>query len=364
MLQTNNPTIPSTSYIKVLSSSMPGLENHYLTCLCSSVQSYGVEFEGFYVSRPFAQIKAEQKRGDVIHLHWIYIFCNLSGSERLESLWSLLVTIRNLLFFKFYRGYQLVWTIHNDISHQCSHPLIEKSLRWFLSRICNDIIVMSEYSRQELARTYWRTKRVHIIPHGNYIGVYANQISSAEARRKLGIAPHQQVFLHLGRLMRYKGIDHLLDTFARVKNPDVVLLIAGTSTDSELLVEIEQAAQVDPRIILRLEFIPDDDIQVYMNACNWVVLPYKKILNSGSALLALSFKRPVIVPTRGVLTELISDGTHGLCYARDRELSATINRALATPHHQWEQMCDRAYALAQKFDWSKIGAQLYQIYQR
>ena len=144
MLQTNNPPIASNSTIKVLSSSMPGTENYYLTCLCSSVESYGVEFEEFQVSRPFAQIKAEPKIGDVIHLHWLYIFCTLTDSQWQDSLRSLLVTVRNLLYLRFNRGYQIVWTVHNNISHQCSHPLIETSLRWFLSRICNDIIIMSE----------------------------------------------------------------------------------------------------------------------------------------------------------------------------------------------------------------------------
>jgi hypothetical protein len=34
------------------------------------------------------------------------------------------------------------------------------------------------------------------------------------------------------------------------------------------------------------------------------VLPYKEILNSGSAILALSFDRPILVPALGTLTEL------------------------------------------------------------
>lgn len=364
MVQTSNPIVSSNSKIKVLSSSMPGSANYYLNCLYSSVHSYGVDFEGFHPTRPFVQLASEEKIGDIIHLHWIYIFCNLHDNEKLRSLWLVLVTVRNCLFFKYRRGYKLVWTVHNTLSHQCNHPLIEKSLRWFLSRMCNDIIVMSEYSRKEFVRMYWRTKRVHIVPHGNYIGVYSNQISSVDARHKLGIAPNQQVLLHLGRVMRYKGISNLLAAFTQIKNPDVILLIAGACTEVELLAEIEQAAQKDPRIILRLEFIPDDDIQLYMNACNWVVLPYKKILNSGSALLALSFKRPVIVPSKGILTELITNSEDGFCYLRDRDLAATIIRALNTPSHQWEEMCNRAYTLAQKFDWSKIGEKLYQVYRQ
>lgn len=355
--------IGSSPTIKVLTPTVCWSENKYLTCLWSSVQSYGVEVDTFKLSTLVAQTKASQKVADVIHLNWIQRFCQLDPQRKVKSL---LFTLRNLRDFYFLksRGYQLVWTVHNTLSHECNAPLLEKSFRWLLSRFCSDILVMSEYGRQEFARMYGRTKRVHIMPHGNYIGAYPNQISRTEARLQLGIAPHQTVLLYFGQIKPYKGINHLLAAFSQLKNSEVVLLIAGQCNDLNLLAEIKQAAQADSRILLRLEFIKDEDVQVYMNACDWVVLPYQKILNSGSALLALSFGRPVIVPQRGALTELITDAEHGLCYLHDRDLAAALSRALTTPSARWQQMCEQAYALAQEYDWSKIGAQLYEIYQQ
>jgi len=41
-----------------------------------------------------------------------------------------------------------------------------------------------------------------------------------------------------------------------------------------------------------------------MNAADLVVLPYLDILNSGSAIWALSFGRPVLLPNRGAMPEL------------------------------------------------------------
>ncbi len=353
----------SAEAIKVLTPYLSTPDNKYLDCLWSSVRAYGVEVDILKLDRPFAQFKTVYKSGDVIHLQWVETLCRL-GVNRKYS-WHLLVrNLRRLIFLKF-QGYQLVWTVHNTLAHECSSPLIEKSFRWFIRYLCSDIIVMSEYSRQEFTRMYRRTKRVHIIPHGNYIGSYPNQVSRVDARQKLGIAPQQKVLLYCGMVRRYKGIDHLITAFNKLQDSDVVLLIAGSRRyDPDLCAEIEQAAQIDSRILLRLEFIPDEDIQIYMNACDWVVLPYKKLLNSGSVLLALSFARPVIVPQRGAITELISDGKHGYSYFRDSDLGTALNRALTTSSEQWKQMCSEAYALAQKYDWSKIGAQLYQIYQQ
>jgi beta-1,4-mannosyltransferase len=41
-----------------------------------------------------------------------------------------------------------------------------------------------------------------------------------------------------------------------------------------------------------------------MRAADLIALPYKEILNSGSAILALSFDRPILVPAAGALAEL------------------------------------------------------------
>ncbi|MDJ0689878.1 MAG: glycosyltransferase [Xenococcaceae cyanobacterium MO_188.B32] len=350
----------SAEAIKVLTPHLSSRENKYLECLWSSVRACGVEVDILNLDQPFAQFKKVYTSGDVIHLQWVETLCRPRFNKK-YSWYFLLRNLRRLIFLKS-QGYQLVWTVHNTLAHECSSPKIEKSLRWFLRYLCSDIIVMSEYSRREFARMYRRTKRVHIIPHGNYIGFYPNQVSRVDARHKLGIAPQQKVLLYFGMVRHYKGINHLIAAFNQLKDSNVVLLIAGIPYDPDLCAEIEQAAQRDSRIRLRLEFIPDEDIQIYMNACDWVVLPYQKILNSGSVLLALSFARPVIVPQRGAITELISNDEQGYCYEKDCDLLATINRALATTDQKWEQMCIQAYALAQKHDWSKIGDQLYQVY--
>ncbi len=349
------------SKIQIITPRVHSKENKYLTCLWSSLSDYNVEINAFQVDCFFSQLMAAKHHNKIIHLHWVRVLCHLDSGSRYKTLSSFLATIRNLFFLRLF-GNKIVWTIHNTYSHNNNFPRLEFILRCFLSRISHDILVMSEYGRQECMRMYGRTKRVHIIPIGNYIGSYSNQISRTDSRIKLDIASEQKVLLFFGMVRHYKGINHLLATFNQLKNSDVVLLIAGIPYDADLCAEIEQAAQRDSRIRLRLQFIPDEDIQIYMNACDWVILPYKKILNSASVLLALSFARPVIVPQRGAITELINHGEQGYCYEKDCDLSVAINQALTTSEKKWQQMCTQAYTLAQKYDWSEIGKQLYQVY--
>jgi beta-1,4-mannosyltransferase len=356
-----NSTMQSRSPIKVFTPLFNSSTNKYLDCLWSSVHLYGAEVDTLKLNLSFAKFKATYQSGDVIHLQWVDSLCKFDPNKRYQSWKLILSNLRRLIFLKS-QGYKFVWTVHNSISHECTSPLIEKSFRWFLSRLCDDILVMSKYGQQEFARMYGRTKRVHIVPHGNYINSYPNQVSRTEARNKFGIGPDQKVLLYLGMIRRYKGIDNLITAFKHLKEPDVVLLIAGSPHTPDLVAEIEQVAKQDPRIHLQLEFIKDEDIQLYMNACDWVVLPYQKILNSGAVLLALSFGRPVIVPNLGSIAELICDGEHGYSYLADQDLENALRRSLTTSPEQWQQMCIQAYELAQKYNWSAIGEQIYQIY--
>jgi glycosyltransferase involved in cell wall biosynthesis len=84
----------------------------------------------------------------------------------------------------------------------------------------------------------------------------------------------------------------------------VVLLVAGAPHSLELGDEVRAAAGDDPRVRLELARIPDEAVQRYLRAADLVALPFRDITNSASALLALSFDRPVLVPARGAMGEL------------------------------------------------------------
>ena len=71
--------------------------------------------------------------------------------------------------------------------------------------------------------------------------------------------------------------------------------------------DLRTAAAGDPRISMQLRSIPDDEMQLYLRACDAVVLPFRDVLTSGSAILAMSFGRAVIAPRLGCLPETLSD---------------------------------------------------------
>jgi glycosyltransferase involved in cell wall biosynthesis len=82
------------------------------------------------------------------------------------------------------------------------------------------------------------------------------------------------------------------------------LLIAGRPETEDLAREIVECAGEDPRVLLRLAVLPEEDVPAVIGAADLVALPYDELLNSGAALLALSLDRPVLVPDRGAMADL------------------------------------------------------------
>jgi glycosyltransferase involved in cell wall biosynthesis len=66
---------------------------------------------------------------------------------------------------------------------------------------------------------------------------------------------------------------------------------------------VRQSADGCPRVRLLLRWVPLAEVQYLFVASDFVVLPYRRILNSGTVFLALSFGRPVLVPDKGAMRE-------------------------------------------------------------
>ena len=76
------------------------------------------------------------------------------------------------------------------------------------------------------------------------------------------------------------------------------MVLAGRvdAIDSDYAAGLQRLAQPLANVQLHLGYIPDPELQYYLNAADVFVLPYDKITNSGSAILSLSFNLPVLAP--------------------------------------------------------------------
>jgi len=250
-----------------------------------------------------ARVRALLGRHDIVHIHWPeHLF---SARSRVRA-WAQAVTFVVILSWLRWRRARVVWTVHNLAAHHARHPRLEARMwRWFVRRV-DGYIALSRSGREAVVARWpvLAPRPGFVIPHGHYRPVYPDTIDRAEARSRLELPPNARVTTFVGAIQPYKNLPALIAAFRGVPGESWRLVVAGRPQDRAHREEIVAGAGTDPRIRLDFGFVPDDEVQVYLRAADLVVLPYRDILNSGSAILALSFGVPVLVPSAGAMADL------------------------------------------------------------
>lgn len=207
-------------------------------------------------------------------------------------------------------GGHLVWTLHNAMPHEARFVDEERRLRRGLAERASAIHVMCETTPELVAEQYaLPPERIHVIPHGSFLGVYPDVIEDSDARAELGIGADELVVGHLGQIRPYKGLGELLDAWEQERQPGWRLLVAGAVGRFREARALAARVQGTPGVLSVLEAVPDEDLQRYVRACDVLVLPHRQALNSGVIPLAHTFGRPVVAPDIGCLPSQVgADG--------------------------------------------------------
>lgn len=255
--------------------------------------------------RDFTPARALRGGYDVLHLHWPEKALN---AGTLAGRAAGAAAALGILEAAHFHGATVVWTAHNARPHESRHPALEQ---WFWSAVVRrvDMVIHpSEAGQVEVEARFPQLagRPSAVVPLGHFRGIHPDTVSGEEARAWFGIPEGARVVTFLGLVRPYKNVPHLVRTVRAVPRAagEVVLLVAGAPHTAAIAKEIREASGDDPRVRLALAHVPEEDIQRYLRAADLVVLPFTDITNSGSALLALSFDRPVLVPARGAMGEL------------------------------------------------------------
>jgi glycosyltransferase involved in cell wall biosynthesis len=215
-------------------------------------------------------------------------------------------------------GGRLAWTVHNVLPHATRFEAEEARLRGAVAGRADVIHVMAADTASLVAPHFeLPADRVLHVPHPGYQGAYADTLGRGQARFELGIPPDELVYLVLGAIQPYKGIDDLLDAWDALPLDGVPrrLVIAGGPSREPGVDALLDRAYLHPSVVLHARRIEGDRMQVFLRAADVAVLPYRRSLNSGAQLLAFTFGLPVIVPAGGGLAESV-DGSNGITYTQ------------------------------------------------
>lgn len=192
---------------------------------------------------------------------------------------------------------------------------------------------------------------------------FGEPILKTEAYEKLGLEINTEYILFFGFIRDYKGLDLLLKAIAdeRVRNLNIRLIIAGEFyTDSKPYLELIENLKLHDKIILKTDFIPDNEVRNYFCAADLVTQPYKHATQSGVTQICYHFNRPMLVTNVGGLPEIVPNekvgyvvepNEHAIAdaivdfYTNHREFVMRDNVKLEKAKYTWQAMTNKVFEL-------------------
>ena len=222
------------------------------------------------------------------------------------------------------------------------------------------LIVHTRQGRDRLLALNLPATRISVLPHG--------LIEDIPAVVAPNVIEGEITFLLFGKLKPYKGLDVLIEAFARL--PDHLrsqarLRIVGKAYMPIAPIEaIAGARGVADRLCIEQRFVADEAVGALFGPDTVVVFPYREIEASGVLSLALAHGRPTIASALGGFADTIQDGVQGLLVPPDDAgaLSVAMSRMIAD--RAFASRCaSQARRLAEAVpDWDLIARRTVAVY--
>lgn len=335
-------------------------DNEYCKCVChnkfltsrkdigkvSKVLNYCSSY-GFIVK------KAIKEHFDVVHVQWFqfspvdYYFL-----KQLKK-----------------HGIKVVVSVHDIL------PFNEKKYDMpFHKRIyglCNQIIVQAETNIGRFNQLFAENKeKVNFIPHGHFLD-FVDKYDMVEARKHLRIPRDKTVLLFFGQIKTVKGVGVLLESFGRLmrRRNDLYLIIAGSVWKDDFAPYqeiIDKYKLGDSQLKTDICFIPDEEVGYYYSACDFAILPYLDVYQSGVIQLVYAYEKAAVATAIPPFMEIVEDGITGyLCKPNDVEaLGKAIERAAEEKEGLYRLGMAGKEKIAVKYSWETIAMQITELYKK
>jgi len=154
----------------------------------------------------------------------------------------------------------------------------------------------------------------------NYVVPYQPKDTSdliADLAKKDKNILNKKVILYMSQIIRRKGLDYLIKAFKLLEDDlsDVYLLIAGSGPFEEHCKTL--VSELGIKNVMFRGYVPEDEIELYHNLCDVLVLPaifYNNIAEAIGYIIceSMSIGKPLVVTDAvGAAPEYVQDGVNG-----------------------------------------------------
>jgi glycosyltransferase involved in cell wall biosynthesis len=286
-----------------------------------------------------------RRRPDAIHVQWL----PLGAVDR--GYWR---AIQGLL------GVPITYTAHDALPNNPTPKRLRRAAA--NARAFGRVIVHSVHGRTALVEQLdVAPAHVHVVPHGA-LTAYREVAPTAPA-----VADGVPLVAMLGLLRPYKGLDILLDAWPAVRAaiPEAQLLVAGRVLgDPDGAARLERMAGEDLGVLADLRFTPTEEFVGAMLRADVVVLPYRRIDQSGVLFAALALGRPLVATRVGGFAEVVEQQGAGLVVPPEdpAALAEALIELLRDPARRTAMAAASRAAADGPFSWDAIAAATERVY--
>jgi len=290
-------------------------------------------------------------RPDIIHIQWLKV--------PQFDYWMI------CLMKLFSPNRKIIFTAHNILPHNSGKKHFE-TFQNIYSKI-DHIIIHTFISKSELIDEFRISpSKLTVIPHGLLSMEYDNNIANSfiEKYNNKFELKDKLVFLMIGGISTYKGVDILLDAWndeekGLKSKKDCLLIIAGKG-------DIDYQKPIADNCIIINKFLTNEEFIALIEIGDIIVFPYRKISQSGVLLTVLSKHKPICVTPVGGLTEPFEIGEIGWISKSTecKDLIQILNEIYTSKNKIDEIKNNKELwkKIDTYYDWKKISKQTYNLY--
>ncbi len=247
-------------------------------------------------------------------------------------------------------------TVHDTEPHDQGTRWQRRLYSWSF-RIAPFLVVHTARVRDELiARHAIRPERITVMQHG------LEPLAQAPELPAPGRRPQPLRLLVFGNVMRYKGIDLLLEALRELPHP-VQLTIVGRSVNAALTADLQMLIAAHPAaaaIHWQNAYVPEDAIPALFTQADALVLAYRRIDQSGVLFQALRFGLPVVATRVGALADYVDLAAGECCEPGD---AASLRAALLRLIERYPNIDrNQVRANGRRYEWQRTVRALAGLY--
>lgn len=247
---------------------------------------------------------------------------------------------------------------HNVIPHE-KRPGDWLFTKYFVG-VVDSFVTLSKSVKEDI-KQFSKNKPTTVTPHPVYNN-YGDLVEKQAARQHLNLSADAKYILFFGFIRKYKGLDLLLEAMAdkRIQQAGIKAIVAGEYYDDKAIYDkIIEENNLEESVIVKDDFIPNEDVRYYFGASDVVVQPYRTATQSGISQLAYHFEKPMIVTNVGGLPEIVDNDAGYVVNVDSTEIADSIldfyNR------NREAEMTENVIENKKRYSWSNLVKAIFDL---